>query len=489
MIDVKNLTIEKAHESLLKGEFTCKELAEEYLKIISEKNKEINAYLEVFDDVLDQAEIAQKMFADGRATILTGIPFAIKDIILIKGKKASAASKILENYIASYDATVIKDLKKAGAVFLGRTNMDEFAMGSSSQTSAYGVVRNPIDLTRVPGGSSGGSAAALAGDMALASLGTETCGSVREPASFCGLVGLRTTYGAISRQGIIPMGNSLDQVGPFGKNVRDTEIIFNLLSRYDKEDSTSVPDALRVPQVRLRGNSPKSNLGDLGEKKEAKKIGVPWHLFKEGVDIDVQENFKQSLEKLKRLGYEIVDIELPYTKYSLAVYYIIMPAEVSTNLSRFDGMRYGLSEKGDNLAEVYKKSRGKGFGKEARRRILLGTYVLSHGYYDAYYNKAIKVREKIKEEIVNAFKNVDFILTPTVPMTAFKIGEKMNDPVAMYLCDIFSAPANLVGVPSIALPSGFNKNGLPFSIQFMAPHFREDLLFDIGKKFEALKEN
>ena len=484
MIDVKKLTIEKAHESFLKGEFTCKELVEEYLKIISEKNKEINAYLEVFDDVLEQAEIAQKMFTDGSATLLTGIPFAIKDIILIKGKKSSAASKILENYIASYNSTVIKDLKKVGAVFLGRTNMDEFAMGSSSQTSAYGVTRNPIDLSRVPGGSSGGSAAALAGDMALAALGTETCGSVREPASFCGLVGLRTTYGAISRQGIIPMGNSLDQVGPFGKNVRDTEIIFNLLSRYDKEDSTSVPDELRIPEAQLRGNSPKLGFGE-----DKKKIGIPWHLFKEGVDTDVQENFKQSLEKLKKLGYEIVDIELPYTKYSLAVYYIIMPAEVSTNLSRFDGMRYGFSDKGANLSEVYKKSRGKGFGKEARRRILLGTYVLSHGYYDAYYNKAIKVREKIKEEIVNTFKNVDFILTPTVPITAFKIGEKMDDPVAMYLCDIFSAPANLTGVPSIALPSGFNKDGLPFSIQFMAPHFREDLLFDIGKKFETLKEN
>lgn len=472
MIDLKNLTIEKAHESLKTGEFTCKELAESYLKIISEKNKEINAYLEVFDDVLEQAEKAQKMFDAGTATTLTGIPFAIKDIILIKGKKATAASKILENYVASYDSTVIKDLKKVGVVFLGRTNMDEFAMGSSTQTSAYGITRNPIDTSRVPGGSSGGSAAALAGDMALAALGTETCGSVREPAAFCGLVGLRPTYGAISRQGIIAMGNSLDQVAPFGKNVRDAEIIFNLLSRYDKEDSTSVKEDLR------KINSQKIN---------SKKIGIPWHLFKEGVDPEVTENFNQSLEKLKKGGYEIVDIELPYCKYSLAAYYIIMPAEVSTNLSRFDGMRYGYRAEGDNLAEVYMKSRGRGFGKEARRRILLGTYVLSHGYYDAYYNKAIKIREKIKEEITTAFSKVDFILTPTAPMTAFKLGEKMDDPVAMYLCDIFSAPANLSGVPSIALPSGFSKEGLPFSIQFMAPHFCEDSLFNIGKEFENLK--
>ena len=350
--------------------------------------------------------------------------------------------------------------------------MDEFAMGSSTQTSAYGVTRNPLDLERVPGGSSGGSAAALAGNLTLAAIGTETCGSVREPSAFCGLVGLKPTYGAVSRQGIIAMGNSLDQVSPFGKCVRDAEIIFNLLSRYDSEDSTSAPDVLRNPN----------------NKKNAKKIGVPWHLFKEGVDPSVQENFKQSLEKFKGAGYEIVDIELLHAKYSLAVYYIIMPAEVSTNLSRFDGIRYGYHSDGKDLLEVYKKSRAKGFGKEARRRILLGTYVLSHGYYDAYYNKAIKVREKIREEVMKAFESVDYILTPTAPMTAFKIGEKMDDPVAMYLCDIFSAPANLSGVPSIALPSGKNKEGMPFSIQFMAPHFREDLLFEVGKKFEEIRE-
>ena len=470
MIDLKNLTIEKAHESLKKGEYTCKELAEAYLEVIKQKNGELNAYLEVFDDVITQAEEAQRKFTDGTATTLTGIPFAIKDNILIEGKICSAGSKILENYKATYDATVIKDLKKVGAVFLGRTNMDEFAMGSSTQTSAYGVTHNPLNTSRVPGGSSGGSAAALAGDIALAALGTETCGSVREPSAFCGLVGLKPTYGALSREGIIAMGNSLDQVSPFGKKVEDVEIIFNLLSRHDKEDSTSIPDALRNP-----------------ERREAKKIGVPWHLFKEGVDNDVQENFKQSLEKFKKAGYEIIDIELPHAKYSLAVYYIIMPAEVSTNLSRFDGIRYGFSAAGKDLMEVYKKSRGEGFGKEARRRILLGTYVLSHGYYDAYYNKAIKVREKIKEEVMKAFEKVDFILTPTVPLTAFKIGEKMDDPVAMYLCDIFSAPANLSGVPSLALPSGEAKDGLQFSIQFMAPHFREDALFEVGKKFETIR--
>jgi len=473
MIDLRNLTIEKAHQDMKSGKYTSRELTEAYLKVIKEKNGDINAYLEVFDDALTQADEADKRFKDKTATLLTGIPFAIKDNILIEGKIASAGSKILENYKASYDATVIDELKKENVVFLGRTNMDEFAMGSSTQTSAYGVTRNPIDRERVPGGSSGGSAAAVAGDMALVSLGTETCGSVREPAAFCGLVGLKPTYGAVSRQGIIAMGNSLDQVSPFGKDVNDVEIIFNSLSKYDPLDSTSLTKESREVKKDL-----KSKL----------KIGVPWHLFKEGVDEEIMKNFKESMDKLAQAGCEIVDIEMPYSKYSLAAYYIIMPAEVSTNLSRFDGIRYGFSNKeAKNLMEVYAKSRGKGFGQEARRRILLGTYVLSHGYYDAYYNKAIKVRGKIREEVVEAFNKVDLIVTPTAPMPAFKIGEKMDDPVAMYLCDVFSAPANLAGVPSMALPSGMNKAGLPLSIQFMAPHQREDLLFDVGKKFEKVR--
>ncbi len=473
-IDLKNLTIEKAHASFKKGAFTCRQLTEEYLKVIKEKNKELNAYLEIYEDVLKQADEADKKFKDGTDEVLTGIPFAIKDNILFEGHIASAGSKILENYTASYNSFVIRELRKAGAVIIGRTNMDEFAMGSSTQTSAYGVSRNPHDTSRVPGGSSGGSAIAVAADMTLVSLGTETCGSVREPAAFCGLVGLKPTYGAVSRNGIIAMGNSLDQVSPFSKNVRDAEIIFNFLSKYDKEDSTSVPEN-----------------GRKGKSEGGKKIGVPWHLFKEGVDKEVMENFKQSMEKFKKAGYEIVDIEMPYSKYSLEAYYIIMPAEVSTNLARFDGIRYGYSEQGNkdinSLKEVYMKSRARGFGKEARRRILLGTYVLSHGYYDAYYNKAVKVREKIKKEVTDAFKKVDLIATPTAPIPAFKIGEKMDDPVAMYLCDIFSAPANLSGVPSIALPSGYTALKLPLSIQFMAPHFGEEALFKAGKEFESIR--
>lgn len=484
-IDLRTLTIEKAHEDLKKGVFTCRELLEEYLKVIKEKNKELNAYLEVFEDAISQAEIAQKKFTDGTAELMTGIPLAIKDNILFEGHIASAGSKILENYKASYSALVIEELKKVGAVIIGRTNMDEFAMGSSTQTSAFGVTRNPLDVTRVPGGSSGGSAAAVAADMALVALGTETCGSVREPSAFCGLVGLKPTYGALSRNGIIAMGNSLDQVSPFGKNVRDVEIIFDLLSKHDPLDSTSVPVDSRVTLQTLDVWSYRRPTS-----VPAKKIGTPWHLFEEGVDPLVMENFKNSVEKLKNSGYEIVDIKLPFSKYSLEAYYIIMPAEVSTNLARFDGIRYGFSKEGSdeikNLREVYMKSRGEGFGIEARRRILLGTYVLSHGYYDAYYNKAIKVREKIKTEIVKAFEEVDLILTPTVPILPFKLGEKLDNPVAMYLCDIFSAPANLAGVPSIALPSGETKDGLPFSIQFMAPHFCEKTLFEVGKKFETM---
>ena len=473
MIDLKNLTIEKAHESFSRGDFTSRELVEEYIKVIGEKNKELNAYLEVFDDALSQADLADEKFKNGTATILTGIPFALKDNILVKGHIASTGSKILENYTAVYDSTVVKDLKDAGAVILGRTNMDEFAMGSSTQTSAFGVTKNPYDISRVPGGSSGGSAVAVAGNMTLVALGTDTCGSVRQPASFCGLVGLKPTYGALSRYGIIAMGNSLDQVSPFAKNVTDAEIIFKTLSRYDKEDSTSVPESLRASK---------------SKELNSKKIGVPRHLFKEGVDTVVMDNFKESIEKLKNSGYEIVDIKLPYSTYSLAAYYIIMPAEVSTNLSRFDGIRYGYKEDGKDLREVYMKSRGNGFGKEARRRILLGSYVLSHGYYDAYYNKALLVREKIREEIIKTFEKVDLIATPTTPTPAFKLGEKLDDPVAMYLCDIFSAPANLSGVPAIAVPSGVTSEGLPLSIQFMAPHFRENYLFEVGKKFETLQK-
>ena len=468
-MDLKNLTIEKTHELLKNKEISVRDLVDFYLKNIKEKNSSINAYLEIFDDLEEGINVAEKMFEEGRATLLTGIPMAIKDNILYEGHKASASSRMLENYIATYDSFVIEKLKKEGVIFVGRTNMDEFAMGSSTETSAFGVTRNPLDESRVPGGSSGGSAAAVSGEMALVSLGTETCGSVRQPAAFTGLVGLKPTYGAVSRSGIIAMGSSLDQVGPMGRTVRDVEIIFNSISTYDKKDSTSIPEERR----------------QIKNKVLKKKIGVPREFLKgDGLDQKVLQNFNENCEKLKKAGYEIVDINLPILKYSLAVYYIIMPAEVSSNLARYDGIRYGLREDADSLIDIYTKSRGIGFGKEARRRILLGTYVLSHGYHDAFYNKAIFVRRMIKESIYKIFEEVDAFITPAVPFLPFKLGEKLNDPVSMYLCDIYSAPANLADVPAIAIPAGKDENGLPFSLQITAPFLREDILFTIGKDFE-----
>lgn len=472
-INLKDLSIEKAHDSLLKGEFTVGELVEAYLEVIKEKNTELNAYLEVFnDDIKSQVKISEEMFKNGTATLMTGIPLAIKDNILFEGHIASASSKMLGNHKATYDAFVIKKLKEKGIVIIGRTNMDEFAMGSSTETSAYGVTRNPYDTSLVPGGSSGGSAVAVASDMALVSLGTETCGSVRQPSSFCGLVGIKPTYGAISRSGIIAMGSSLDQVGPMGKTVADVEILYNAIYGHDELDSTSLSDEFR--------NTFKNN-------PIKKRIGVPREFLSgEGINEEVLNNFNESCQKLKEAGYEIVDVTSKTMQYSLAVYYIIMPAEVSSNLARYDGIRYGLHEDAANLYDVYAKSKGKGFGKEVRRRLLLGTYILSHGYYDAYYNKAIKVRNLITKELASIFEDVDAFITPTVPFPAFKLGEKMNDPLSMYMCDIFSAPANLAGIPAISIPSGKTKGGLPLGLQITAPYLREDILFTIGKDFEKL---
>ena len=468
MIDLKTLTIKKAHEYLTKGDFTVTDLVNAYLNVIKEKNGEINAYLEIYSDVLDQAKVAEEMFKNGTATIMTGIPIALKDNMLFESHIASASSHILENYKATYDSSIVKQLKNQGVVFLGRTNMDEFAMGSSTETSAFGNTKNPLDTARVPGGSSGGSVAALAMDGALVALGSDTGGSIRQPAAFCGLVGLKPTYGAVSRFGIISMGSSLDQVGSFGKNTEDAELLFNAMNDYDEKDSTSVK---------------KEERGNLLPLK--KKIGVPRSfLTGDGIESDIIKNFEENCKRLEKAGYEIIDISLPLIKYSLAVYYIISPAEVSSNLARYDGIRYGLHVEADKLYDIYAKSRGKGFGREVRRRILLGTYILSHGYYDAYYNKAIKVRNAIKQEFEEAFLEVDAIITPTSPFMPFKFGEKLEDPVGMYLSDLFSVPANIAGIPAMAIPSGKNNEGLPFSLHIMAPSFREDILFAIGKDFE-----
>ena len=473
MIDLKNLTIKKARASLDANEFSAVDLASAYLAQIKKKNKELNAYLEVYDDVLEQAKIADSRIAKGESCPLLGIPLAIKDNILIKGRKVSAASKMLQNYVASYDATVIAKLKMEGAVFLGRTNTDEFAMGGSTENSAYGVTKNPNDLSRVAGGTSGGSVAAVTANLALGALGSDTGGSIREPASFCGIVGMKPTYGRVSRYGLIAMGSSLDCIGSIAKNIEDAKIIYEAIYGHDVLDSTSITD------VTYPKPSPK------------KVIGVPWDLVNaEGVDKKVQENFKESIKKLEASGFKIKDISLKNLDLVLAIYYIIMPAEASTNLARFDGMRYGLHKNGKNLLEDYLLTKGAGFGKEVRRRILLGAYVLSAGYYDAYYGKAQNIRNMLKKEFVETFKDVDIIATPTAPFVAWKIGEK-SDPLSVYLADIFTVTANIIGTPAISLPSGFSEiegKKMPLGIQFMAAHGGEDLLFEVGKKFEEIRD-
>lgn len=469
-INLATLTIEQAHEAMKRGEYTPLDLARSYLGMITEKNTELNAYREVFTDIEIQTAQALSKFKEGTATLLTGIPFAIKDNMLIEGHHIGASSKILEGYTATYDSTVVSLLKKEGVIFLGRTNMDEFAMGSSTESSYYGVTKNPLDTSRVPGGSSGGSTTAVASSMALVGLGSDTGGSIRQPASFCGLVGLKPTYGSFSRYGLIALASSLDAIGPIGKTVRDTEIIFNTLNAYDAHDSTSVPLDQRK-----------------GVSRKVKRIGIPVECLKvQGIQPDVLANFNQSIEKLKGAGYEIVELSLPLMPFSLAVYYILQPAEASSNLARFDGIRYGFTSDEKALYDVYAKTRGEGFGKETRRRIMLGTYVLSHGYYDAYYNKALKVQREITNEFKRVFADVDIIATPTTPSVAFKIGEKVSDPVQMYLSDIFTVPANIAGIPAISIPSGLGKDNLPLGIQFMAPHFSEDMLFSLGKDFESL---
>ena len=463
-IDIKKLTIRKASEALKRGDFTTRELSQAYLDEIEKKNPEINAYLEIYDDVLKQADEAQKFVGKN---FLAGIPLAIKDNILIKGKRAQSSSKILDGYVAPYDATAIEKLKKEHVVFIGRANMDEFAMGGSTENSAFGVTKNPHDVSRVAGGSSGGSAAAVAMDGALGALGSDTGGSVRQPASFCGVVGLKPTYGSVSRHGLMAMGSSLDVIGPIGKTVDDVEILFDAIKGKDRFDSTSI---------------------DIPEKisKQPKKIGVPKGLVNQGgIDASVIKSFNEALQKFKSLGFEIVEVDMPNLVYALAVYYVVMPAEVSTNLARFDGVKYGLHKDGENSIDDYFETRAAGFGAEARRRIMLGAYVLSSGYYDAYYGKATAVRELIKKDFAKAFEKVDLIATPTAPSPSFKIGEKTSDPVAMYLEDIFTVTANLAGVPAISLPFGEKTEDgkkLPIGIQLTARHGEEGALFFAGKK-------
>lgn len=463
---LNELTITEAADLLARGETSSADITAECLSAIEKRDADVHAYLEVFADANEQAVAADAARAGGASGALLGIPLAVKDNILIKGRRASAASKMLENYVATYDATVIERLKNAGSVFLGRTNMDEFAMGGSTENSAYGPTRNPHDLSRVPGGSSGGSAAAVAADMCLAALGTDTGGSVREPAAFCGAVGFKPTYGEVSRSGLIAMGSSLDQWGPITKSVADAKLLFDAVRGNDPKDSTS-----------LRG-------GEYPQRESRKRIGVPMNIMG-GLERDVLANFDAAKRTLESLGYELVEVDLPLLKKALSVYYIIMFAESSTNLSRFDGVRYGLSKQGESLVADYAESRGEGFGPEVRRRILLGTYVLSAGYYDAYYGRAVAARKQLVGDFNRAFEDIDVVLTPTTPVPAPRLGEK-SDPLSMYLMDIFTVTPNLLGMPSLSVPSGtVERDGthLPLGIQFIAPHGADDNLLDLGSRF------
>ncbi len=475
---LENLTITKVKRGLKNKEYSASELTREFLAQIKKRESDIHAFLTVTEEAaLAQAKKLDEKIAAGEGLgELEGIPCAIKDIILVEGEKCTAGSKILENYIAPYDATVIKKLKKAGAIILGKTNMDEFAMGSSTENSAFGVTKNPRDLERVPGGSSGGSAAAVAAEECVFSLGSDTGGSIRQPASFCGVVGLKPTYGAVSRFGLMAMASSLDQIGPFAKNVEDVKTIFDAIKGKDQKDSTS---AILAQEVKW----------DLGIKDL--KIGLPKEYFAQGIDPGVEKLVKGTIQKLAKAGAQVKEISLPHTKYALACYYIIMPCEVSANLARYDGIKYGFSAISDkqfainDLLDVYLKTRGHYFGAEPRRRIMLGTYALSAGYYDAYYLQAQKVRTKILDDFKKVFKEVDVILTPTSPTPAFKIGEKVDDPLKMYLSDIYTVPVNLAGVPALSMPCG-RIDSLPVGLQIIGKHFSEDLIFKVAQKCEEL---
>jgi aspartyl-tRNA(Asn)/glutamyl-tRNA(Gln) amidotransferase subunit A len=479
MTSLRNLTIKKFHEGLVNKEFSALEIAQAHFAEIKTKDKEIHAYLSLAEETaLREAEAVDLAVArDEEVGMLAGVPLAIKDNILIKGLPATAGSKILENYTASYDATVIQKLKHEGAVFLGKANCDEFAMGSSTENSAFQITHNPHDLSRVPGGSSGGSVAAVAAHMALGALGSDTGGSIRQPSSLCGTVGLKPTYGAVSRSGVIAMASSLDQVGTIAKTVEDAAILFKGIAGRDPLDATSsdheYADILDPKLDRIKSLT----------------IGLPEEFFIDGIDPAVREAIERAVEKLKGLGLKFKSVSLPRTKYALSAYYIIVPAEVSANLARYDGIRYGAESgerRAENLKDIYFKTRGELFGAEAKRRIILGTYVLSSGYYDAYYDKAQRVRQLIRQDFDRAFESVDVLLTPVAPTPAFKIGEKIDDPLSMYLGDIFTLPVNMAGLPGISIPAPVPDGALPVGFQLIGQRWHEADILGIGQYYEKL---
>lgn len=479
---LNELTIIEAAKGLREKKFSVAELVSDCIDAIENRNSDLNAYLQVFEIDGHAKEADKKLSEAGTLPPLFGIPLAVKDNILIEGTKTTAGSKILENYIATYDATAVRKLKDQGAIFLGKTNLDEFAMGSSTENSAFGPTKNPFDSSRVPGGSSGGSAAAVAANLCLGALGSDTGGSIRQPASLCGVVGFKPTYGRVSRHGLIAMASSLDQIGPFAKTVADSEIIYDAIQGKDEFDATTVAE-----ENYFSFEKP-------GLVKEV-KVGIPREYFGEGLDSDVSRLIKDIISKVETNGGHIEEISLPHAKYALTAYYIIVPSEVSSNLARFDGIRYGtrIAKEGSviSLSEVYAHTRQEYLGAEVKRRIMLGTYALSAGYYDAYYLKAQKVRRLIREDFEKAFKKVDIIMGPTTPTPAFRFGERAKDPLQMYLADIYTVAINLAGLPGISIPAGrVIRDGvsLPVGIQVISPWFQEKSLFTIAKHIEKISK-
>jgi len=474
-------TIDDIRAAIAERKTTATALAEDYFARIKKADPEIGAFLTVCEDrALAQAARIDTLAAESKPLPpLAGVPVAIKDVMVTNGVRTTAGSKILDNFVPPYDCTAVARMEAAGAVMLGKLNCDEFAMGSSTENSAYHVVHNPRDKSRVPGGSSGGSAAAVAGDMAVATLGTDTGGSIRQPASFCGVVGLKPTYGRVSRYGLIAFASSLDHVGPFANTVRDAALMLRTIAGRDPMDSTSaevpVPDYVAELEKPIRDSA------------RALKVGVAKEYFGAGLDSEVRAVVEAAIQKLAELGCEVVPVSLPHTEYAIPTYYIVATAEASSNLARFDGVRYGFRAKANTLSEMYRQTRDRGFGMEVKRRIMLGTYALSAGYYDAYYLKAQKVRSLLTRDFDEAFKKVDVIAAPTCPTPAFKLGEKVNDPLAMYLADIYTVTANLAGIPGISIPCGENHEKLPIGLQLFARHFDEATLLRVAHAYEQAR--
>lgn len=492
MPQLTELSLSEMQTGLRTGQFSSRALVEAALKRINELEPFLHAFLHLAaESALRQADEAdeQRKTGSGQPKPLAGIPIAVKDVLAVEGMPATAGSKIIAGFMPPYTATAVKKLQEAGAIVIGKTNTDEFAMGSSTENSAYGVTHNPWDLSRVPGGSSGGSAAAVAARLVPAALGTDTGGSVRQPASFCGVTGLKPTYGRVSRYGLIAFGSSLDCVGAFGRSAEDVAIIFEIMAGRDPLDATSaeveVPEA---PVSPARAGRPTNTGHSTDASLQGIRIGVPREYFIEGMQAEVQEKTRAAIAQLEALGAEVREIGLPHSEYALPVYYILAPAEASANLARFDGVRYGPRAQADSLWDVFFKTRGQKFGPEVTRRIMLGTYALSAGYYDAYYGQAQKVRTLIKQDFETAFEQVDLIACPTTPTTAFEIGAHKGDPLSMYLEDVFTLPASLAGVPGISFPVGFDDKGLPIGMQLLAPHFQEDSLFRATHVYQQATE-